>query len=298
MVAGNPGESQTAGPATAASTQGIATTKLSLVEVKQGSGAATAQVAASSTSQEPRENEAGSGVFLKTTQQAPIRSALRAQGSQGLPMALSARESHESAQASKHENRVSRCKFLEKTPQPAGMIPVCLDGTGPWMPTQINLLLAATGGGIATNELTASVPLHTNDLEVLRQHLIILTHAYNIQMNVRAIRSSADEMELFSVINRKFRHIFNKQEEMRTFKAYDFARATYCPGHKFGLDSAQSSCCKSCLGMADGGNLFGMQGASDFIGELEPTHECLGQISSEFRVHDSSNLRVTGSFDT
>ncbi|VDP88106.1 unnamed protein product [Echinostoma caproni] len=52
--------------------------------------------------------------------------------------------------------------------------------------------------------------------------------------NIQAIRSSADEMELFSVINRKFRHIFNRQEEMRTFKTYDNSRSG---AERWGLES-------------------------------------------------------------
>ena len=33
--------------------------------------------------------------------------------------------------------------------------------------------------------------------------------------------TAAEEMELYATVNRKFRQIFNRQEQMRTFKTYD-----------------------------------------------------------------------------
>jgi hypothetical protein len=35
------------------------------------------------------------------------------------------------------------------------------------------------------------------------------------------MKTSGDEMELFAIVNRKFRSLFNKQEQMKTFKIYD-----------------------------------------------------------------------------
>ncbi|VDP98578.1 unnamed protein product [Trichobilharzia regenti] len=61
--------------------------------------------------------------------------------------------------------------FAEHIPQP----PVMMQATA-------NLLLAATGGGITTDEKSSGLPLHANDLETLRPHLILLCYAYNIQM--------------------------------------------------------------------------------------------------------------------
>ncbi|VDK46013.1 unnamed protein product [Dibothriocephalus latus] len=114
-------------------------------------------------------------------------------------------------------------RFSEHAPQPPGIFMANLAGSGmPLPPTTKNIQYAACGGGLVTNERYHGLPLHTNDLENLRPHLVIFAKAYGIQMNIQAIRSSADEMELFSVINRNFRHIFGKQEEMRTFKCYDF----------------------------------------------------------------------------
>ncbi len=35
------------------------------------------------------------------------------------------------------------------------------------------------------------------------------------------MRTSAEEMELFAQVNKKFRQVFNRQESMKTFKTYD-----------------------------------------------------------------------------
>ncbi|KAF7261912.1 hypothetical protein EG68_00732 [Paragonimus skrjabini miyazakii] len=129
----------------------------------------------------------------------------------------------------------SHFRFSEQAPQPPAMMNAAVMGAnGPLLPTRSNIDLAATGGGIVTNEKSSGLPLHTNDLETLRPHLVHFCQAYNVQMNIQAIRSSADEMELFSVINRKFRHIFNRQEEMRTFKSYDTAKSA---AERWGLEN-------------------------------------------------------------
>ncbi|THD24003.1 Transmembrane protein [Fasciola hepatica] len=133
-----------------------------------------------------------------------------------------------------HPHPQCHFRFSDFAPQPPNMLHAAtVSANGPLLPTTANINLAAAGGGIVTNEKSNGLPLHTNDLETLRPHLVHFCHAYNVQMNIQAIRSSADEMELFSVINRKFRHIFNRQEEMRTFKAYDSSRSG---SERWGLD--------------------------------------------------------------
>ncbi|TPP55846.1 Coiled-coil domain-containing protein [Fasciola gigantica] len=133
-----------------------------------------------------------------------------------------------------HPHPQCHFRFSDFAPQPPNMLHAAtVSANGPLLPTAANINLAASGGGIVTNEKSNGLPLHTNDLETLRPHLVHFCHAYNVQMNIQAIRSSADEMELFSVINRKFRHIFNRQEEMRTFKAYDSSRSG---SERWGLD--------------------------------------------------------------
>ncbi|KAG5450886.1 Coiled-coil domain-containing protein 162 [Clonorchis sinensis] len=129
----------------------------------------------------------------------------------------------------------SHFRFSEQAPQPPAMMHATVIGANaPLQPTKANFDLASSGGGIVTNDKVAAPPLHSNDLETLRPHLVYFCHAYGIQMNIQAIRSSADEMELFAVINRKFRQIFGRQEEMLTFKTYDSAKSA---SERWGLDS-------------------------------------------------------------
>lgn len=40
--------------------------------------------------------------------------------------------------------------------------------------------------------------------------------------DVNSIQSTADEMELFAVVNRKYKHFFIKQEHLLTFRMYDY----------------------------------------------------------------------------
>ena len=39
--------------------------------------------------------------------------------------------------------------------------------------------------------------------------------------DVETIKSSADEMELYAFVSRKFRQVYTRQEHMRTYKTYD-----------------------------------------------------------------------------
>jgi hypothetical protein len=44
---------------------------------------------------------------------------------------------------------------------------------------------------------------------------------YKIDYNLQRMQTPGDEMELFSAVSRKFREIFNMQEQMKTFRVYD-----------------------------------------------------------------------------
>ncbi|EUB56864.1 Transmembrane protein [Echinococcus granulosus] len=126
-------------------------------------------------------------------------------------------------------------RFSEHAPQPPGMFMAQLGGSGiPLPPTTTNIQYAASGGGLVINERYHGLPLHTNDLASIRPHLTIFVKAYGIDINIQTIRSAADEMELFAVINRNFRRLFLEQEEMLTFKTYD---ATSSGTERWGLDS-------------------------------------------------------------
>ncbi|VDP64682.1 unnamed protein product [Schistosoma mattheei] len=122
--------------------------------------------------------------------------------------------------------------FSEQKRQPSRMAnSISLSSNDSSLANKNSLLLAVTTG--VTNEKVSVLPLHTNDLETLRPHLVLLCQTYNIQMDIDSIRSTSDEMELFAVINRKFQHIFNHQDEMYDFRTYDHTKAV---GERWGLD--------------------------------------------------------------
>lgn len=74
-------------------------------------------------------------------------------------------------------------RFSEHAPQPPGLMNAAVaGGNNPLRPITINLDVAACGGGIVTHEKFNGLPLHTNDLESLRPHLIHFCRAYNVQM--------------------------------------------------------------------------------------------------------------------
>ncbi|CAH8518140.1 unnamed protein product [Schistosoma turkestanicum] len=115
-------------------------------------------------------------------------------------------------------------------------------------------LLSATTDVL--NGKMSVLPLLTSDLEILRPHLVLLCQTYNIQIvdlctrqsyhqlrdsskidfdNMeKCLKDGTDEMELFAVINRKFKHIFNHQNEMYDFRTYDHTKAV---SDSWGLDT-------------------------------------------------------------
>ena len=45
--------------------------------------------------------------------------------------------------------------------------------------------------------------------------------------NLDGVHNTADEMEMYGAVNRKFKQIFNRQEHMKTFKTYDRIEVGY-----------------------------------------------------------------------
>ncbi|XP_064604712.1 uncharacterized protein LOC135469969 isoform X2 [Liolophura sinensis] len=80
---------------------------------------------------------------------------------------------------------------------------------------------AAAGGGVAGDEELLQLPLHVNEFEKLRQVLSFLLSIYGISYDVQNVTTSAEEMEIYSMVNKKFRQIFGRQEHMKTFRTYD-----------------------------------------------------------------------------
>ncbi|XP_077158407.1 uncharacterized protein LOC143819972 isoform X3 [Paroedura picta] len=80
---------------------------------------------------------------------------------------------------------------------------------------------ASAAGGFPLQEATSALPQHRTALGELKDQLRLLLSQFGISYNVDALRHSADEMELFSMVTQKFHSIFNKQQTMRTFPIYD-----------------------------------------------------------------------------
>ncbi|XP_060112837.1 putative uncharacterized protein C6orf183 [Heteronotia binoei] len=80
---------------------------------------------------------------------------------------------------------------------------------------------ASATDGFPSREATSALPQHRTELDELKPQLSLLLSQFGISYNVEALRHSADEMELFSVVTQKFHSIFNKQQTMRTFPIYD-----------------------------------------------------------------------------
>ena len=50
---------------------------------------------------------------------------------------------------------------------------------------------------------------------------IILTHIVRYLQDINQINTHADEMDLFTMVSRRFKKVYSKQEQMRTFPIYD-----------------------------------------------------------------------------
>ncbi|XP_025927824.1 putative uncharacterized protein C6orf183 [Apteryx rowi] len=61
----------------------------------------------------------------------------------------------------------------------------------------------------------------STEMEELKPQLQLLLAHFSIDYNLKDLKNSADEMELFSLVVQKFRSIFCKQQTMRTFPVYD-----------------------------------------------------------------------------
>ncbi|XP_064633719.1 uncharacterized protein LOC135491668 [Lineus longissimus] len=92
---------------------------------------------------------------------------------------------------------------------------------GPMSSAPMLYAAAAAGGGIASDEQNLGLPLHVNDFDSIKVHLNVFVNMYGLSTDVESMKSTADEMELYAAVNRKFKQIFVRQETMKTFKTYD-----------------------------------------------------------------------------
>ena len=52
-------------------------------------------------------------------------------------------------------------------------------------------------------------------------HPIDHRHVIHVLQDINQINTHADEMDLFTMVSRRFKKVFSKQEQMRTFPIYD-----------------------------------------------------------------------------
>nr|XP_020657015.1 transmembrane protein FLJ37396 [Pogona vitticeps] len=79
----------------------------------------------------------------------------------------------------------------------------------------------STTNGTLLRDAFSSLPQHNAETEELKPQLRLLLSQLGISYDVEDLRHSANEMELFSMVTRKFRSIFSEQQTMRTFPVYD-----------------------------------------------------------------------------
>ncbi|XP_015714160.1 uncharacterized protein CCDC162P isoform X2 [Coturnix japonica] len=65
-----------------------------------------------------------------------------------------------------------------------------------------------------------TLPCHSTGTKELKAQLQLLLAHFDIDYNLKDLKDPADEMELFSLVVKKFRSIFCKQQTMRTFPVY------------------------------------------------------------------------------
>ncbi|XP_041669131.1 putative uncharacterized protein C6orf183 [Cheilinus undulatus] len=66
-----------------------------------------------------------------------------------------------------------------------------------------------------------AIPLHTVHPEEFLPELQALIDYFHLPYDTRKLKTTADEMELFSMVWRESREIFRQQDEMKTFLQYD-----------------------------------------------------------------------------
>ncbi|KAL3968597.1 granzyme K [Sarotherodon galilaeus] len=85
------------------------------------------------------------------------------------------------------------------------------------------------------------LPLHTVHLEQFMPELESLLAYFHLPYDTGNLKTTADEMELFSMVWREFKAIFRQQEQMKTFPPYD---GTDVRESQWGRKSANMAVCK------------------------------------------------------
>ncbi|PVD25251.1 hypothetical protein C0Q70_15749 [Pomacea canaliculata] len=126
---------------------------------------------------------------------------------------------------------------------PPPPVSLALLSTAPLPSSSMIYAAAASGGGLASNEQTLGLPMHSSDLNVLRPQLAFTINLYGVNFDLSSIHSTAEEMELFALVNRKFKHFFIKQEHLMTFRTYDHVELG---SESWGTDSSNHALLKEC----------------------------------------------------
>ncbi|CAK6966026.1 uncharacterized protein si:ch73-242m19.1 [Scomber scombrus] len=100
-------------------------------------------------------------------------------------------------------------------------IPTCERKSKDSQPTVTKETLHQTQHADGVSVPAKDFPLHTVHLEEFLPELQSLITYFHLSYDVGKIRTTADEMELFSIVWREFRTIFRQQEQMKTFPQYD-----------------------------------------------------------------------------
>ncbi|XP_065070456.1 uncharacterized protein LOC135695319 isoform X3 [Rhopilema esculentum] len=85
----------------------------------------------------------------------------------------------------------------------------------------VTSIAAASGGGLASDEVTLSIPLNDVDISSYSTVLDFLLCCYGIRMQTRDLKSRSDEMDMLHLVLRKFKTVYYDQEQMRHFPIYD-----------------------------------------------------------------------------
>ncbi|XP_075057020.1 putative uncharacterized protein C6orf183 [Mixophyes fleayi] len=70
------------------------------------------------------------------------------------------------------------------------------------------------------------LPQHQTETEQIKPHLQHLLSTFKVEYDTEKLKSTANEMELLSLVIAKFRSTFSKQQTMRTFPMYDSGMET------------------------------------------------------------------------
>eukprot|EP00112_Aurelia_sp_Birch-Aquarium-sp1_P024919 Seg806.12 transcript_id=Seg806.12/GoldUCD/mRNA.D3Y31 product="putative protein C6orf183" protein_id=Seg806.12/GoldUCD/D3Y31 len=85
----------------------------------------------------------------------------------------------------------------------------------------VTAIAAASGGGLASNEVNLSIPINDTDLTSYASLLDFLLSCYGIPVQRSELKNRSDEMDMLHLVLKKFKNVYYEQEQMRHFPTYD-----------------------------------------------------------------------------